>query len=228
MGDIGSTSGKDNSGHDLLRSKRALERRRRAAAEAQDRAQRLRRLTSMVEVKLGGALQRARNEGKDSEEVAALEKQLEEYAKEAADFDNEWRAAAEEERQALEELAHASDEFEDATVEPKVEAMKLRFEEHKLRATLSSASIVGIAATSGILLPDRPSHVVVLGIAFFCLFVSTGLSLSAMKKTSGYVENALVSGVTAESRGLLAWLTRHTFTIGLTVFGAFVVLNLMS
>ena len=109
---------------------------------------------------------------------------------------------------------------------PRVEAAKLRFEEHKLRATLSSASIVGIAATSGILLPDHPSYGAVLAFAFLLLFVSTILSLSAMKKTSNYVEGTLISGNADPLAGLRAWLIRHTFTIGLFVFASFVMLNL--
>ena len=185
-------------------------------------------MTLLAVLRLGGVLQRAMDEGGAPEEIAALEKRLEEYTKEAANLAEEYRVAAEEERRAQEELAYASGEYAEATVEPRVEAMKLWFEEHKLRATLSSASIVGIAATSGILLPDHPSYVAVLVVAFICLFVSTFLSLSAMKKTSGYVEETLLTGAVAEPRGLLAWLTRHTFTIGLIVFSVFVILNLVT
>jgi hypothetical protein len=107
-----------------------------------------------------------------------------------------------------------------------VEAEKLRFEEHKLRATLSSASVVGVAATSGLLLPDRPSYVTVLGIAFLCLFISTVLSLRAMKETSDYIESTLISRDIRQQGGLRILLTRHTFTAGLVFFALFVVLNL--
>jgi hypothetical protein len=46
-----------------------------------------------------------------------------------------------------------------------------------------------------------------------------------MKKTSDYVEGTLISGSVDQPRDLLVWLRRHTFTVGLVVFGAFVVLN---
>jgi hypothetical protein len=176
---------------------------------------------------LDGNVARAQDRGAGPEEIAAREKRLEEHRQYAADLEDEVRRASVEEQKACEEWDAASKELQEVTVEPRVEAAKLRFEEHKLRATLSSASIVGIAATSGILLPDRPSYVVVLGVAFTCLFISTVLSLRAMKETSDYVEGTLISGDVAHPAGLLAWLTRHTFTAGLVLFGAFIVLNFL-
>jgi hypothetical protein len=194
-------SAPDSPGHELQKSKRALERTQRAqeavkaAAEDRERAQRLLRLTYETEVLLVGNVARARDRGADQEEIEAREQELEAYRLEATDLEAAWQKAAAEEQQALEEFAAASKELQELTVVPRLEAEKLRFEEHKLRATLSSASIVGIAATSGVLLPDRSSYVVVLGIAFiFCLFVSTVLSLRAMKQTSDYVDGTLISG----------------------------------
>lgn len=145
----------------------------------------------------------------------------------------ERRAANEEEAEASRRVDIAREAHEEAnrafltaTAEPRVEATKLRFEEHKLRATLSSASIVGIAATSGILLPDRLEYLPVLAASFLCLFLSTVLSLEAMKTLGEYVEDTLIHGAADEPRGVVGWLTRHTFTLGLLVFAAFMVLNL--
>ena len=111
----------------------------------------------------------------------------------------ERRAASEEEAEASRRVDVAREANEEAnrafltaTAEPRVEATKLRFEEHKLRATLSSASIVGIAATSGILLPDRLEYLPVLAVSFLCLFLSTVLSLEAMKTIGEYVEKTLI------------------------------------
>ena len=224
---------RNSPGHELQQSRQALERTQRAqeairaAAEARDQALRRLRLTYMAKLQIGGGAARARDQGADQEEIATREKQLEEYRQQAINLEDEAQRAAAEEQEAREEWAAASMELQQLTVGPRVEAAKLRFEEHKLRATLSSASIVGIAATSGILLPDNPTYVGVLVTAFLCLFVSTGLSLRAMKETSGYAEGTLISGDVAHPAGTLAWLTRHTFTAGLVLFGAFVVLNLL-
>jgi hypothetical protein len=148
-------------------------------------------------------------------------------------LDDDWRVAESEETAALGVLETATNEHRDApqeflrtTVEPRVEATKLRFEEHKLRARLASASIVGIAATTGVLLSSRPDYLTILGISFFCLFSSAVLSLGAMKRSSEFVREALIRRSVEEPGGVLAWLTRHTFTLGLIVFSAFMLLNL--
>jgi hypothetical protein len=218
----------------ILRSRAALERTRKAeqavgaAAEKRKRAQILRGLDSELGFYFWAALDEARRKGKDPEEIARLEQRLHQAEDESATLDEEWKRAEEEEELALAELARATEEFAEATVEPRVEANKLRFEEHKLRATLSSASIVGIAATVGLLLPKNPSYVTVLGIAFVFLFVSTILALNAMKEISSHVESTMISATLPQTGRLRVWLTRHTFTIGLVVFGVFVVLNLLS
>jgi hypothetical protein len=87
-----------------------------------------------------------------------------------ARIEQDEQAAIAKEEEANQALGRATEAYDSAyrkylisTVEPRVEAAKLRFEEDKLRATLSSASIVGIAATSGILLPSDPSYIAVLG-----------------------------------------------------------------
>lgn len=224
----------ESSDHD---SKKAAERVRtaqesvKAAQDKKDRAARRRFLNLRMEVTLGGALREAQRKDPDKEGIAAGEKQLEEYRQKSYDLEEEMLRATVEEREALEELAAASKELQEATVEPRVEAAKLRFEEHKLRATLCTGSIVGIAATSGILLPDTPSdtpsYIWVLGVSFLSLFVSMVLSLRAMKVTSEYVEKTLIVKTVDEPGGIFLWLTRHSFTAGLVVFAAFVVLNLM-
>ena len=216
----------------ILRSRAALERTQRAeqavgaAAEKRKRAQLLRSLDAEVDFYLWAAVEEARRKGRDPEEIARREQRLHKAENEAAAVYEEWKEAEEEERRALEELAKASEEFAEATVEPRVEAEKLRFEEHKLRATLSSASIVGIAATVGLLLPANPSYVPVLGAAFVLLFVSTVLALEALKEISSHVESTMISGTLPKMGHLRVWLTRHTFTIGLVVFAGFVVSNL--
>lgn len=110
-----------------------------------------------------------------------------------------------------------------ATAKPRVEAAKLRFEEHKLRATLSSASIGGIAATSGILLPDSRSYVAVLEFAFPCLFASTILSLEAMKRVSQHVRDTVIRRTVDEPRDLRDWVAPNTFIIGLIGFAAYII-----
>lgn len=156
------------------------------------------------------------------------------YAWVRQNLSEQLEAGLEKEKEALEQLKAATlaqeaayREFLISTVEPRVEAAKLRFQEHQLRATLSSASIVAIAATTGILLPNNPTYLVLLGIAFACLFTSIILSLSAMKKTSLYVERTLIRGDVDQPRGLHAFLTRHTFTIGLAFFTIFFGANLV-
>jgi hypothetical protein len=121
------------------------------------------------------------------------------YAPVLQHLSEQLRAAQEEEKAALEQVEPATLEYEAAkreflisTVDPRVEAAKLQFQEHQLRATLSSASIVGIAATTGILFPNNPNYLVFLGIAFAFLFTCMFFSLSAMNKTSDYVERSLI------------------------------------
>lgn len=217
----------------ILRSKEALERTRKAdqavaaAAEKRQRAQILRGLDKELDFYLWSGLEEVRRKGKDPEEIARLEERHRQAQDEAAAVDEEWKRAEEELELALAELAKATEEFAEATVEPRVEAEKLRFEEHKLRATLSSASIVGIAATVGLLLPKNPSYVPVLGVAFVFLFVSTVLALDAMKEISSHVEGTMISATLPQTSRLRTWLTRHTFTLGLVIFGVFVVLNLL-
>jgi hypothetical protein len=162
------------------------------------------------------------------------------YAWVRQNLSEQLEAGLENEKEALEQLKAATlaqeaayREFLISTVEPRVEAAKLRFQEHQLRATLSSASIVAIVATTGILLPSNPTYLVFLvnlvflGIAFVCLFTSIILSLSAMKKTSLYVERTLIRGDVDQPRGPHLFLTRHTFTFGLAFFTIFFCANLV-
>lgn len=119
-------------------------------------------------------------------------------------------------------------EYLRSTVVSRVEGSKLRHEEYKLRATLSSASIVGIAATSGLLLPsDRYYHTWLLGLSFLALFVSIVLNLRSMQDVSDYVEGTLITGEEVRSEGIKLWLTHNTLTIGLIFFAIFMVLNLL-
>ena len=200
----------------ILRSKESLERTRKAeqavgaAAEKRKRAQILRSLDSELDFYLWAGLEEARRKGRDPEEIARLEERLRQAQDEAAAVDEQWKRAEEEEELALAELAKATEEFAEATVAPRVEAEKLRFEEHKLRATLSSASIVGLAATVGLLLSKNPTYVPVLGVAFVFLFVSTVFALNAMKEISSHVESTMISATLPQTGRLRTWLTRHT------------------
>lgn len=119
-------------------------------------------------------------------------------------------------------------EYLRSTVEPRVEASKLRHEEYKLRATLSSASIVGIAATSGLLLPSDRYYIGILVLSFLALFVSIVLNLQSMQDVSNYIEGTLITGEEVWSVGIKLWLTHNTLTIGLIFFAIFMTLNLLS
>ncbi len=119
-------------------------------------------------------------------------------------------------------------EYLRSTVEPRVEGSKLRHEEYKLRATLSSASIVGIAATSGLLLPSDRYYIWILVLSFLALFVSIVLNLQSMQDVSDYVEGTLITGEDMRSVGTKLWLTHNTLTLGLTFFAIFMVLNLLA
>lgn len=115
------------------------------------------------------------------------------------------------------------------TVGPRVEGSKLRHEEYKLRATLSSASVVGIAVTSGLLLPpDRYHYTSILVLSFIALFVSMVLNLRSMQEVSDYVEGTLITGGEVRSKGIKLWLTSNTLIVGLIFFAIFIVLNLLS
>ncbi len=119
-------------------------------------------------------------------------------------------------------------EYLRSTVEPRVEGSKLRHEEYKLRATLSSASVVGIAATSGLLLPSDRYYTWLLVLSFSALFVSIVLNLRSMQDVSDYVEGTLITGEEVRSVGIKLWLTHNTLTVGLIFFAIFMVLNLLS
>ena len=173
----------------------------RKAAEAKHVAATLRRLTLEVLVIQGGQLYKAQGHEEDTEEITALKQANEKYEREAEELKDKWRQADAEEQEALAQLAQASEKLEEVTVEPRVEGSKLSFEVHKLRATVSAASLVGIAAVSGVVLPSSPIYIAVLCLSFVCLLISLVLSLGIMERIGRRIENALISGGEAEDKG---------------------------
>lgn len=133
--------------------------------------------------------------------------------------------AEREERAAEEKVDEALREFLQATIQPRVEGSKLKFEVHKLRATLGGASIVGIAAISGVVLPPEPDHVWILFSAFLALLLSVVLSLGSMERIGTYVENTLVIGHEPEALDVRSWIARWAFPAGIAAFLVFVTLN---
>lgn len=227
-----------HSGHDFARSKEAFGRHRRAqeavraAVEAKDKAQSLWHLTAEVELLLGGSLHRAEKKG-DKEEISALEGQLGKYRQEARDHQDQIRIAAAQEQRALAELEAASEALEEATVEPRVEGLKLQFETRKLQATLSAGVVLGTATISELLLPRDPTYEFLLWAAYAAFLLSLYGSLSDMQRLAIYVENVLVSGRSRADEGLrekvAGWMlsiNRRLLSFGVLLFAVFVTLNL--
>jgi len=200
----------------------------RKAVEAKHDAAIMRRLTAEVLVILGGQIYKAEGRDEDSEELATLKKTYEKHERSLAKFEEEWTRANTEEQETLAQLAQASEELEEVTVEPRVEGSKLSFEVHKLRATVSAASLVGIAAVSGLVLPSGPRFIPVLILSFGCLLTSLVLSLGIMERIGKRVEEALISGGEAEDKGVRAWIARWAFPTGIGVFLLFIVLNFVT
>lgn len=229
----------DSTGYDFLKSREALEKHRRAqeavraAAAAKDRAQSLWHLTVELEVILGGALHEAKEKEAAPEEISARERQLEKYRQEARDLEDQIRDAASGEQKALTELAAASEALEEATVEPRVEGLKLQFEARKLQATLSAGVVLGTATITELLLPSDPSYSYVLWAAYAAFLLSLYGSLSDMHRLSIYVENVLISGRSQTDEGLReklsGWMlaiNRRLLSFGVLLFVVFVTLNL--
>ena len=120
----------------------------------------------------------------------------------------------------------ALEEYLGATVGPRVEGAKLGFEVHKLRATVCGASLVGVAAISGLVLPPEPRFVWVLCLSFAALLTSMVLSLGIMERYAERVADALIIGAEAEDRGFRAQVARWSFPSGIGLFAAFALLNL--
>lgn len=230
----------ENARDELLKRKRAFENKVKAeeavreAAEAKFKASTMRDLTLEVLVIVGGRLYEVQQKDKDSEEAAALQRTYEKYEREEEELKEEWSRANTEEQeaqarldQAQARLDQATAELAEVTVEPRVEGSKLSFEVHKLRATVSAASLVGIAAVSGVVLPSTPKFIYVLCISFLCLLVSLVLSLGIMARIGKRIEDALITGGATEDTGIRAELAKWAFPAGIGVFLLFVVLNLL-
>jgi hypothetical protein len=63
-------------------------------------------------------------------------------------------------------MAEAQAELDEATVEPRVEGLKLRFETRKLQATLSAGIVVGVATITEVLLPPKPNYTWMLWLTY--------------------------------------------------------------
>lgn len=190
-------------------------------------------MTLEVEVILAGSLLRAQSKGADAEELSAREEQLEKYRQEASALEDEIGNATAEELKALEEVAAASQALQEATVEPRVEGLKLQFETRKLQATLSAGVVLGVATITKILLPPDPDYTWLLWISYASFLVSLYGSLSDMHRISIYVENVLTSGRRAVDESfrekLNAWMlevNRRSLSFGVLLFAVFVTLNL--
>jgi hypothetical protein len=251
----------ENFGNDFSTRKRAFEKYRRAqeavkkAAEAREEAAILWHMQLEVEVIRMGHLYRMQEKGEDPEMIAALKKREKEDQRESSGLEEELRKASAVEKQALAELAEASKELEEVTVEPRVEGLKLRFEENKLQATLSTAVVVGLATVSKLLLPSEPAYAWLSWLAYAAFLVALVGSLFEMRRISRRVENVLIigreevflGGFTEKlNRGLAkirGWETpfgplfsgiyvaivridRWAFPFGLLLFVVFVTLNL--
>lgn len=136
----------------------------------------------------------------------------------------------EEARARVDEAARAADraleEYLGATVGPRIEGAKLGFEVHKLRATDCGASLVGVAAVSGLVLPPEPRFVWVLCLSFAALLTSMVLSLGIMERYAERVADALIIGAEAEDTGFRAQTARWCFPSGIGLFAAFALQNI--
>jgi hypothetical protein len=209
----------ENSRDDFSRRKSAFERYRRAqeavkkAGEAKSAAGSIGYMHLELEVMEMGHLYRMRKKGEDPELVKNIKQREEELKKERSRLKAEYRKAADEEKQALVELAEASQELEELTVEPRVEGLKLRFEESKLLATLSTGVVVGLATLSKLLLPAEPVYAWLSWLAYAAFLIALVGSLFEMRRISKRVENVLISGQEEVFLGgfkekLNRWLTK--------------------
>lgn len=126
--------------------------------------------------------------------ITALKKREEEDRRESSRLEEELRKASAAEKQALAELAETSKELKEVTVEPRAEGLKLRFEENKLQATLSTAVVVGLATVSKLLLPSEPVYPWLSWFAYTAFLVALVGSLFEMRRITKRVENVLISG----------------------------------
>ena len=144
------------------------------------------------------------------------------------------REARAREAEAVEEFARATEELGDATVEPRVEGMKLRFETRRLQATLSAGVLVGAATVTEVLLPPNPGYAYLMYLAYAAFIVSVSGCLSDMNRIAIYVENPLVGGRTeVEEPGwrekvsrAMMYLNQRSLAFGLLLFVLFAMLNL--
>src|SRR5829696_6091770 len=148
--------------------------------------------------------------------------------------DEDYRKAEEQLREAhsvLDEKVQAHDkalrEYLSATVDARVEGIKLSFEVYKLRATLCGASLVGIAAVSGLVFPTSLRFVWILVPAFIVLLRSMVLSLHIMDRLTNHMERVLILAAEAGQETRITFLARWSFTAGIALFVVFTVLNLV-
>ncbi len=131
----------------------------------------------------------------------------------------------------LDEKTQAHDralrEYLSATVDARVEGIKLSFEVYKLRATLCGASLVGIAAVSGLVFETDLRFLWILIPAFIALLLSMVLSLHIMDQLAKHVEWVLVSATETGKETKVSWLARWSFTAGIALFVVFTLLNLV-
>lgn len=227
-------NGPDNA---LARSKRALEKATTAreslegAARERDCLQRLRNVDTELVVMLKGAKARAEAGGSDAESQARL---LEEVERRLRESDDELRVARAKEEAAFEEMATATEDLQEATVEPRVEGLKLRFETRRLQATLSAGVLVGAPTVTEVFLPPNPGHDYLLYVAYAAFISSLSGCLADMNRIAIYVENLLVGGRTEVeepgwrdkvSRGMM-WINQRSLSFGLAFFVLFATLNL--
>ena len=232
----------DATGHDLVRSKKALAKAKRAeiafkaASKARERAGTLMVLEAKMNVIVGGGLSReldkALNQG-DQEKIAVLEQQRQKYEESWSASEEAYRQAIAEEQKALDEMAEAQAELDEATVDPRVEGMKLRFETRKLQATLSAGIVVGVATITEVLLPPKPNYTWMLWLTYASFFASLYGALSDMQRLSFVVENTRISGTSSsEERRTEKWaryvreVVLKGFFVGVVLFAGFVTLNL--
>jgi len=238
----GGMSESDATGHDLVRSKKALAKAKRAetalkaASEARKRAGDLMILEAEANLIAGGSLSieldKARTQG-EQEAIASLEQQRQKHEESWSASEEAYRQAIAEEQKALDEMAEAQAELDEATVEPRVEGLKLRFETRKLQATLSAGIVVGVATITEVLLPPKPNYTWMLWLTYASFFASLYGALSDMQRLSFVVENTRISGTSSsEERRTEKWARRvrevalRGFFVGVVLFAGFVTLNL--
>lgn len=185
-------------------------------------------------------LDRATREKEQAEEEVDRAKTLLMFEAELSVFigsnknDEDYNKAKEDLREALSVLDEKTQAYDrtlraylSATVDARVEGIKLSFEVYKLRATLCGASLVGIAAVSGLVFPTDLNFVSILVPAFIVLLLSMVLSLHIMDQLTKHVEQVLVSAAETGKETKLAFVARWSFTVGIVLFVVFTLLNLV-